>query len=105
MAVMAIPAGDVAGVLLTIVGTIAVAATVILRGPVGKGLARAMELGAGAAVNPEHDARMARLEQRVTELESVHGRVAELEERVDFAERLLTRGETAGRLPEIRGRE
>jgi hypothetical protein len=105
MAVMAIPAGDIAPVVLTIVITIAVAATIILRGPLGKGLARAMEVGAGAAVNPEHDARMAQLEQRVTELESVHGRLAELEERVDFAERLLTRGETAGRLPEIRGRE
>src|SRR5437868_6788814 len=105
MAVMAIPADEIAPVIITIVGTIAVAATIILRGPLGKGLARAMELGAGAAVNPEHDARMAQLEQRVTELESVHGRLAELEERVDFAERLLPRGETAGRLPEIRGGE
>jgi hypothetical protein len=35
--------------------------------------------------------RVAELETRVAELESQHARVLELEERVDFAERLLTR--------------
>ena len=33
--------------------------------------------------------RLAELEQRVADLEAVHGRVAELEERLDFAERML----------------
>jgi Tfp pilus assembly protein PilO len=96
---------DIAPWVLTIVITIAVAATIILRGPIGRGLGRAMEVGAGAAGNPEHDARIAQLEQRVAELEAVQARLTELEERVDFAERLLTRGEAAGRLPGIRESE
>jgi hypothetical protein len=99
---MAIPSGDVAPVVITIVITIAAALTVILRGPLGKGLARAMELGAGSAMHPEQEARIAQLEQRIAELESAHGRLAELEERVDFAERLLTRGEAVARVPELR---
>src|SRR5690242_10216935 len=102
---MAIPPGEVAPVVLSVVITIAAAVTIILRGPIGKGLARAMEVGAGAAHDPEHDAHIAQLEQRVAELESVQGRLAELEERLDFAERLLTRGETVARPPKIRGGE
>jgi hypothetical protein len=102
---MAIPAGDVAPILVTSIITIAVAVTIILRGPFGKGLARAMELGAGAALPPEQEGRIAQLEQRVADLESVHGRLTELEERLDFAERLLTRGETAARPPGLRGGE
>lgn len=96
---LGIPPGDIVPWVFTFVVTIAVAATIILRGPVGRGLARAMEVGAGAGVNPDQDARVAQLEQRVSELETVHQRLAELEERVDFAERLLTRNEPAGRLP------
>src|SRR6476469_306331 len=100
---MAIPGSDVAPVVITIVITLAVAGTVILRGPVGKGLARAMEVGAGTP--PEHDPRIDQLEKRVAELEAAQGRLAELEERVDFAERLLTRNEAAARLPGPRGSE
>jgi hypothetical protein len=102
---MAIPAGDVAPVVITIVITLAASLTLILRGPFGRGLARAMELGAGAGVPPEQEARVAQLEQRVAELEAVQGRLAELEERMDFAERLLTRNEPAGRLPGGGGKE
>jgi hypothetical protein len=102
---MAIPAGDVLGAVITTVITIAAAATIILRGPLGKGLARAMELGAGAGLPPEQNERIAQLEHRVADLESVQGRLGELEERLDFAERLLTRGETAARPPGIRGGE
>jgi hypothetical protein len=101
--VIAIPAGDVAPVVITIVITLAVAGTLILRGPVGKGLARAMEVGAGTS--PEHDPRIDQLEQRVAELEAAQGRLAELEERVDFAERLLTRNEAVTRLPGPQGSE
>ena len=102
---MAIPAGDLAPVVITIVITIAAAVTIILRGPFGKGLARAMEVGAGAGPQPELENRIAQLEQRVADLESVHGRLSELEERLDFAERLLTRGETVARPPGLRGGE
>ena len=42
--------------------------------------------------------RIAELEQRVAELEHEVGRMAELEERLDFAERLLARKEPAREL-------
>jgi hypothetical protein len=102
---MVIPAGEVVPWVFTFVVTIAAAVTIILRGPVGRGLARAMEVGAGSGVSPEHDARVAQLEQRVAELEAAQSRLAELEERMDFAERLLTRNEPAGRLPGSGGKE
>lgn len=46
----------------------------------------------------EMRAELARLEDRVAGLEEVAGRVQELEERVDFAERLLTQQRERDRL-------
>ncbi len=46
----------------------------------------------------EADARIEFLEQRVAELEAGHERMMELEERLDFAERLLTREPDARKL-------
>ncbi len=54
-----------------------------------------------------HQRRLARLQpevledlqRRVDELESVRGRLAEVEERLDFAERLLSQDRDAQRLP------
>lgn len=43
--------------------------------------------------------RMAIMEDRLAELEQVQGRVMELEERLDFAERLLAKHRDAARLP------
>jgi len=96
---MAIPASDIAPMVITTVLTIAVAGTIVLRGPLGRALARAIELGAGGGRSPEDEARVAQLEQRVAELEAGQARVAELEERMDFAERLLARPDAAVRLP------
>jgi len=59
------------------------AAVLILRGPVGRALARRIE-ASGQEVPTD--------EQQV-ELEDLRGRVLELEERLDFAERLLARPE------------
>lgn len=67
----------------------------ILRGPVGRALARRLEGSSGAA--PELLARVDELEARVAELEQDRARTAELEERVDFAERLIARQEQAVR--------
>ncbi len=96
---MAIPASDIAPMVITTVLTIAVAGTIVLRGPLGRALARAIELGAGGGRSPEDEVRVAQLEQRVAELEAGQARVAELEERMDFAERLLARPDAAVRLP------
>jgi len=60
-------------------------------GPIGQALGRWIEARAqrGALPSPE-------VEGRLAELEQVTQRMAELEERVDFAERLLVRGRLDG---------
>jgi hypothetical protein len=63
----------------------ATGSVLILRGPLGRALARRIE---GTSVDADAR-RVEELEQRVAQLEAEHGRVAELEERLDFAERLL----------------
>lgn len=64
----------------TIIG--AIAAAVILRGPVGQALARRLQGHPEAELPPE---------QVLNELDELRTRVLELEERVDFSERLLAR--------------
>ena len=91
--------GDMAGMVITSVITIAIAGTIILRGPLGKALARAIEVGSGASHIQDEDGRLAHLESRVTELEAGQTRLTELEERVDFAERMLARPEVPARIP------
>ena len=65
---------------------LAVAAAVILTGPLGKAIARLIEQAAPAHQDPE---AMEDLKRRIDQLEREQARMAELEERVDFAERLL----------------
>lgn len=73
------------------VGIVAlVAAAVIARGPLGKALARRLE---GGSAQGDPDATMHALEE-------MRGRMAELEERVDFAERLLAQSREPDRLRE-----
>jgi hypothetical protein len=51
--------------------------------------------------DPELKAQVEALEARVHQLESEHDRVMELEERVDFAERVLARRtDSVGQLPD-----
>ena len=74
------------------VGIVAlVAAAVIFRGPLGQALARRLEGGAGR--QGEQDATLHALDE-------LRGRMAELEERVDFAERLLAQAREPDRLRE-----
>lgn len=96
---MAIPASDIAPMVIATVLTIAVAGTIILRGPLGRALARAIELGAGSGRSPDDETRLAQLGHRIAELEAGQARLAELEERVDFAERLLARPDAPVRIP------
>jgi hypothetical protein len=99
------PPGDWAPVLVMSVLSISVAATFILRGPIGKALARWIEswgateaaaLDARAVGDPR---RLDEIEHRLGELEAREARLAEMEERLDFAERLLTRETAARQLP------
>jgi hypothetical protein len=69
----------------------------ILRRPVGRALARRIEGQSGTA--GELGARVEELETRLADLEQERVRVAELEERLDFAERLLARQEQPRELP------
>ena len=74
-------------IVVGVLGACGLTALGVLRGPVGQALARKIdrqEIGAGSA--EELDQLHARLEQ----LEAGQSRFAELEERLDFTERLLT---------------
>ena len=62
-------------------------AAIIILWPIVRALARRIE-GKGAA-DPALRAEVEQLQQRLGEVEVLQTRVAELEERVDFAERLL----------------
>jgi hypothetical protein len=74
------------------VGIVAlVAAAVIFRGPLAQALARRLEGAAGR--HGEQDAMLHTLDE-------LRGRMAELEERVDFAERLLAQAREPDRLRE-----
>lgn len=88
-----IPDGVVAIVVISLI-----AATVILW-PVVRALARRLEeKSTDAALRGEVE----RLEHRLQEMDALQARIAELEERVDFTERMLVRGQEAaepGRLP------
>ena len=94
------PPGDVAPVILVGLTIIALALVLILRGPLGKALARRLE--GSARRSEETDAGTAGIADRVAELEQRDARLAELEERLDFAERLLAQRDL-DRLP--RGRD
>jgi hypothetical protein len=61
--------------------------TLVLRGPLGRALARRIE---GKYANADDSAHVLELEQRIQELEHGQARMGELEERLDFAERLLS---------------
>ncbi|HEX9894295.1 MAG TPA: hypothetical protein VGA78_10250 [Gemmatimonadales bacterium] len=65
----------------------AVSAAVILRGPLGKAIARRLE---GPAAGPGDEV--------FGELDDLRNRVSELEERQDFTERLLTQARDGGHL-------
>jgi hypothetical protein len=69
------------------------ALVIILRGPIGRALARRLEGQAGVV-----DERLVEVERRLQELEAREHRVGELEDRLDFAERLLAQRDEA-RLP------
>ena len=75
-----------------------IALTVIMW-PVVRALARRLE---GKGADPALREEVERLQHRLEEMDALHARMAELEERVDFTERMLVRGQESpepGRLP------
>lgn len=77
---------DIAPLLMVLI--VSTAVVVVLRGPLGHALARWIDRW-GRRTDPEAVARLADVETRLAELETSQLHTAELEERVDFAERLL----------------
>jgi hypothetical protein len=62
------------------------AATAFILHPLFRAIGRRIE---GRVIDPALQLEVEELRERVRDLESVHSRYAELEERLDFAERLL----------------
>ncbi|MEO8636393.1 MAG: hypothetical protein ABI587_14055 [Gemmatimonadales bacterium] len=69
--------------------------------PLMRAIARRIE-GRSTAADPELLAEIEHLRHRVADLEGMQQRVGELEERVDFSERLLSQQREANRLPGAR---
>jgi len=84
---------------LVAIVVVSLIATTVILWPVVRALARRLEgKGTDAALRGEVE----RLERRLEEVDALQARIAELEERVDFTERMLVRGQEAaepGRLP------
>ena len=87
---------DVAPMVVMIVVAISIAAILILRGPVGKALARRLERGSAGDEGLLH--RLEEMETRLLMAEQAQARLEELEERVDFTERLLAQNREPDRL-------
>jgi hypothetical protein len=83
--------------MLTMTLILGAGVVLILRGPLGRALGRRIEGSGGAA--EALAAKVADLETRLADLEQERLRLAELEERLDFAERLLARHEQPRELP------
>lgn len=78
------------GVILGMAGLGAVS-WVLFRGPVGKALASMLEGTGTGTADSMLGMRVADVEDRLQEISLETQRIGELEERLDFAERLLTR--------------
>jgi vacuolar-type H+-ATPase catalytic subunit A/Vma1 len=72
----------------------------LLRGPVGRAIGKMLESSSGS--DDQLTERIEQLEDRVAELSNDQHNVAELEERLDFAERLLAQ---RGDAPTLRSPE
>ena len=69
----------------------------LLFGPIGQALARRL----GGRAEPDEDAaEIERVNERITtEVDDLRARLADVEERLDFAERLLARGGQVDQIP------
>lgn len=94
--------GMITGTIMT--GFVAIAVVMVLKGPLGQAMARRLQ-GRSGEVEQELIGEVQALREQVLGLEQHTG---ELEERLDFAERLLLRGDQAAamerRMPPASGR-
>jgi len=71
----------------------------LIRSPVGKAIARMLD--GGGATDQRTAERLAQLESHQAEWLNDQERMIELEERLDFAERILAERRDAARLPDV----
>lgn len=83
------------GAIVMIVLTVVAAVTVVLW-PLVRALARRLEAKGGR--DPALQRELEQVQQRLAEVDALHGRVADLEERLDFTERLLAQSRESDRL-------
>lgn len=88
--------GDGPQIVVMIVLAALVATTIILW-PIMRALGRRMEHRGGP--DPSLRAEIQQMNQRLADVDAMQLRLAELEERLDFAERLLAQAKEAERLP------
>ncbi|HWB43634.1 MAG TPA: hypothetical protein VG500_20405 [Gemmatimonadales bacterium] len=82
--------------IVAVFGIAAVLAVAMLLRPAVSAWARRI---AGEAANPDFSAEMAEIRQRLAELEGPGSRLQELEERMEFAERLLAQRNEPASVP------
>jgi Tfp pilus assembly protein PilO len=81
---------------MALIGLAVVAGTALVLYPIARALGRRLE---GRGGNQELQQQLEELRDRVHDLEASQHRVAELEERLDFTERLLTQRRDVEQLP------
>lgn len=82
--------GDIAPVIVASLITLVAGAVLIFRGVVGRAIARRIEgTPIGLTTGQMAAERIEDLEARVAQFESIETRMLELEERLDFTERML----------------
>jgi hypothetical protein len=87
--------GEPAAWLVAVVVIAALAAATIILWPVMRAFARRLE---GKAGDPALRAEVEQLHARLGDVDTLHARILELEERVDFTERLLAQAQQPSRL-------
>ena len=75
---------------------LALVATTVILWPIMRALARRLD---AKGADPALHAEIEQLQHRLGEVDALHQRVAELEERIDFTERMLARSQTPAALP------
>ena len=92
-----LPGRDFDPELIVLIVVAALTAATVILWPIVRALARRLE-GKGGA-DPALKTELEQMHHRLAEMEPLQARMAELEERLDFAERLLAQAKDPERLP------
>ncbi len=103
LAALQFPPGPPPGeaILIALVTIATLIGALYILGPIARAFARRIE---GRGMDPGLQDELHLLRERVADVDVLRERVMELEERVDFTERLLARGSGPDQLPAAQGR-